>query len=132
MKENKFIEKAKELAAKEYVVRVYTDEASDGEIIFMATNPELDGCMAQGETAEEALSILDEVRVDYFAHLIEYGLPIPEPAETITEINNTLYFSEEDSVVQNIGISGKEFDEILSRAIQPNKRKILFEASLKT
>ena len=129
-KNNEMIEKAKVLAAQDFTIRIALDNTTDGENIYMAANPELEGCMAQGETVEEAQSLLEEIRIDYFAHLLEYGLPIPGPKEketsTNAENNSSIYIPED--AITGIGITPDEFDEILHRTIQPDARKILLEA----
>ena len=129
-KKSDLFEKAKELATKDYAIRIVVDKTTDGESIYMASNPELEGCMAQGETVEEAQSILEEVRIDYLAHLLEYGLPIPGPREkettTKVEKNSSVYIPNEPII--GIGISAEEFDEILELTIQPTEREILLEA----
>ena len=43
----------------------------------MAYCPALKGCVAQGETPEEALRNLKEAMKDYIECLIEDGLPVP-------------------------------------------------------
>ncbi len=48
---------------------------------FFACHPDLDGCAAQGETAEEAVAQLDAARELWIETRLEDGLPVPEPAE---------------------------------------------------
>jgi predicted RNase H-like HicB family nuclease len=47
---------------------------------YFATHPDLDGCAAQGETAEEAVAQLDEARELWIETRLEDGLAVPEPA----------------------------------------------------
>lgn len=47
---------------------------------FTALHPELPGCMTQGETAEEALQMLQEAKELWLETSLEMGLHIPEPA----------------------------------------------------
>ena len=47
---------------------------------FFVTHPDLDGCAAQGETAEEAVENLDVARELWIETRLEDGLPVPEPA----------------------------------------------------
>jgi predicted RNase H-like HicB family nuclease len=84
---SKIDEQATKLAAKPYTVVIFRDSTTDGDHIYVALTPELDGCVAQGETIEEAQENLDAVRVDLIAHLLEHSLPVPEPAwmEATTE-----------------------------------------------
>lgn len=96
MTEETILEKAKKIASENYQIQVYLDETTDGGNIYVALNPELYGCLAQGETREEAIQNLYDFRVDYIAHLIENKLPIPKPirciASTInlTPVSNTI------------------------------------------
>src|SRR3972149_11913568 len=75
---------AKELAAQSYQTVIVSDETTDNEPIFVAYNPELRGCMAQGETVAEAVEELAEARLEYILSLLEDGLPIPPPQNTCT------------------------------------------------
>lgn len=67
------------LAAQPYVLFAFLDQTTDGDTIYVATNPELPGCMAQGDTMEEAEEILAEVRHDFIAHCLTHNLPVPAP-----------------------------------------------------
>lgn len=78
---NDLFEKAKVLAARPYPVQVSSDPESDPEIMFLATNPDLDGCMAQGSSEEEALNNLADARIDYIYFLLKRGKQVPEPSE---------------------------------------------------
>lgn len=48
---------------------------------FVASHPALIGCLAQGETADEAVAALDLARRAWIEVRFEEGLPIPEPLE---------------------------------------------------
>ncbi len=61
-----------------YAVNIVSDEC-DGTLCYMASHPELYGCMAQGNTPEEALANLSVARADYIAALREAGREIPLP-----------------------------------------------------
>jgi predicted RNase H-like HicB family nuclease len=74
------VEKARELAARNYSTAVYRNEEGSGDASFLAKNPELYGCMAQGATVEAAVASLREARVDYIYSLLEDGLTVPAPA----------------------------------------------------
>jgi predicted RNase H-like HicB family nuclease len=71
---------AEELAARRYLMFVFHEMTTEDEPIYVALNPELDGCFAQGETSQEARENLNAFRVDYIHHLLSHGLPVPEPA----------------------------------------------------
>jgi antitoxin HicB len=49
--------------------------------IVVALHPDLTGCIAQGETADEALANLDEARVAWMEVRLAENLPIPEPPD---------------------------------------------------
>lgn len=72
-------EKAGELAVRPYKVVTIEDTLTDGTVVVVARNPELKGCLAQGLTAEEAISELGEARQAYIYSLLEDNLPVPEP-----------------------------------------------------
>lgn len=48
---------------------------------YFATHPDLDGCAAQGETADEAIEQLDVARELWIETRLEDGLPVPEPVQ---------------------------------------------------
>ena len=48
--------------------------------IYIASVPELQGCMAHGETKEEALKEIEIAKELWIETALEDGLPIPEPA----------------------------------------------------
>ena len=84
MMNNGLRERAKQLAIQPYTIRILADNSVDNEPLYLALNPELEGCVAQGETPEEAVANLNEFRIDYLEHLLEHGLRVPEPASTAT------------------------------------------------
>jgi len=53
---------------------------------FFASHPELPGCFAQGETADEAVKELDAAREVWFEVRLEDGLSIPEPLPAAQEL----------------------------------------------
>ncbi|WP_373893572.1 toxin-antitoxin system HicB family antitoxin [Virgibacillus sp. CBA3643] len=46
---------------------------------WLASLPELEGCMSDGATQTEALKNLEDAKVDWLEFCIENSLPIPEP-----------------------------------------------------
>ncbi len=46
---------------------------------YLATHPDLDGCMAEGATADEAIANLGDSRELWIEAQIEGGYPVPEP-----------------------------------------------------
>jgi predicted RNase H-like HicB family nuclease len=76
---------AKEAASWPYAVRISEDETTDGHPIYIATHPELIGCIAQGTTVEEATENLKEVTFEYIVSLLEDRVPIPLPSVKLTK-----------------------------------------------
>jgi predicted RNase H-like HicB family nuclease len=72
-------ETAEQFAARNYFTIVNREKSEDGEHYYVATHPDLPGCVADGQTPEEAKLELANTRVDYFYFLLEDNLPIPEP-----------------------------------------------------
>ncbi|MBL7162603.1 MAG: type II toxin-antitoxin system HicB family antitoxin [Anaerolineales bacterium] len=81
--------KAQKLAERSYVVEVLLDESTDGEPVFVALNPELEGCMGQGKTIEEAVNDLHEARIDYVYSLLEDDLFVPDPIHLATTTSSS-------------------------------------------
>jgi predicted RNase H-like HicB family nuclease len=52
---------------------------SDEDHVFLAEVPELPGCLAHGETAQEALSQAQEAMALWIDTVREFGDPVPEP-----------------------------------------------------
>lgn len=72
---------AKELADRPYSLIVLRNVTTDSNgYVYLASNPEIPRCKAQGLTLEEAQDNLDEVRLFMIEHLIDYGLKVPPPA----------------------------------------------------
>jgi len=113
-------ERAVELSKLGYTIELLRDRTTEGEHIYMARNPELEGCMAQGLTSEEALANLDEVRIEHIEHLLEHSLPIPQPARSETTIK--------EKVVQKVipGVTFQGFEDYLIKVVQPDEREILY------
>ncbi len=63
-----------------YRAEVFPDETTiTNERCYIARHPDLEGCMAQGDTPEEALDNLEQTCAEWLLALKEDGLPIPEP-----------------------------------------------------
>jgi antitoxin HicB len=58
------------------VIRPLTDEEGGG---YLAEVPDLPGCMADGETPEEALTEIESAIKSWVKMAKAYGDPIPEP-----------------------------------------------------
>lgn len=76
---NNLHQEAIRLANRPYTTIVFLDKTTDGDSIYVALNPELEGCVSQGNTPDEARQNLTEARIDFIFFLLEDGLQIPEP-----------------------------------------------------
>jgi predicted RNase H-like HicB family nuclease len=76
---NQTLLKAKELAHRPYQLRTFLDETTDDEPVYVAVIPELPGCVAHGDTPEEAKQNILTAKVDFIYFLLEDGLNVPEP-----------------------------------------------------
>jgi predicted RNase H-like HicB family nuclease len=99
--------KAENLAARPYINQVVLDETTTGQPIYVALSPELEGCIAQGETPDEALSNLVSARIDFIQSLLEDSLAIPEPKSTPTITTSSVtanfaYFSSPDALAHGL------------------------------
>ena len=73
---------AEEMAKLPYTLMIRRDITTDGDYMYLAINPELKGCMTQGEKMQEAEENLDAFRIDYILHLLEQGIQVPLPPTT--------------------------------------------------
>src|SRR5574341_892987 len=73
------LELAKKLAARPYFILKSKDETTDGQQIFVARTLEIEDCVGQGTTSEEAEQDLRGALVDYIESLLEDGMFVPEP-----------------------------------------------------
>lgn len=109
-------DRAEIAAAWPYTIRISKDETIDGQIVYLAMHPELPGCMAQGETVEEAIENLKEVTFEYILSLLEDRLPIPIPSGRLTKTTTSYSIS-------NTVTGSKSFLDALSEAVQPCTRQ---------
>src|SRR5664279_6597153 len=77
-------EKAEHLASQGYDIETFRDTLTNGEIVILAKNPELPGCMAHGMTRDEAIASLRDARTEYIYSLLEDDLPVPFPRGNTT------------------------------------------------
>lgn len=76
----KIEERARQLAQLYWSVDVIHDSLSE-DFPFAASIRELDGCIAQGVSRDDALMNLEDAKFDYLYSLLEDNLPIPSPIE---------------------------------------------------
>jgi predicted RNase H-like HicB family nuclease len=72
-------EQAESLADRPYLTVVL--KQNDPPILWAWTayNPDLDGCISDGQTPDEAIACLREARIDIIEHLLMHGIPVPRP-----------------------------------------------------
>lgn len=78
------IEEASRIAGRPYLIHILEDETTSGHPIYVASIAEMEGCMAQGDSMQEALHNLREAAIDYIASLLEDGVPVPAPSIPVT------------------------------------------------
>lgn len=120
--------KAKELASRSYSVGVVLDETTEGQSIYVAQTPELEGCFGQGETIDDAVNDLSEARIDFIYSLLEDNLPIPAPSilatKTTASLTSTLTLRYKQS--DTVNISDTKPDNA-----QPEKPLRLYEGAIR-
>ena len=119
-------DRAQYSANQPYAVDVMKDKATTGEDVFLAKNPQLYGCMAQGATIEEALANLADARLDYIEGLLEDGEPVPAPSPPSTYTSGeteTVLLIDETVEIDPEG----EFLVDLDRVIQPSTRESILK-----
>jgi predicted RNase H-like HicB family nuclease len=120
---NELMEKAAKLAARNYTLSLFNDETVGEKTIYLAKSSELYGCMAQGETLEEAIKNLEEARVDYIYSLLEDGLDVPEPApKAVMTVDTAFGYEAEANLVATVNFKEKSITH----------SKLLYKASMRT
>lgn len=102
---------AERMARRLYAIEIKMDKMPDGNDIYVVYNPDLPGCMAHGDTLDEAIALLDEVRLDYINALLEEGIPFPAPQSFTTS-------SQRDTVMNVIFVPGRS-----EGSIEPESEK---------
>ena len=74
------IDEARKYAHLPYFLQVVPERCTDGSVTFLASNPELPGCMSHGDTPEEAIRNLAEARELYISELLIRSIEVPIPA----------------------------------------------------
>ena len=123
---DKLWDEACKFAANPYDVEIERDTLSDGQTVYLARNPELPGCKAQGMSEDEAKKNLDEARVDYIYALLEEGLPVPEaaPYQSVTGVMGGV------EPTEPYMFSGRPASDV-DEAAQPDDRERLFGMTLR-
>lgn len=71
-------QRAEEIANQPHQMMTFLDKTTDGEPIYVALIPELPGCHTHGDTVEEALDFLNEVKIEFIYFMLVDGLSVPE------------------------------------------------------
>jgi predicted RNase H-like HicB family nuclease len=116
------------LASRPYLIDLKRDETTDGMPIYLAINPELPGCMAQGATTSEAISNLEEARIEFIQSLLADGLEVPFPARQVADTESV----EQTVFVKHISYPQREVDflDLLEKVSQPEYREEVVEYSV--
>ncbi|MCY4010047.1 MAG: type II toxin-antitoxin system HicB family antitoxin [Anaerolineaceae bacterium] len=85
----KSMSEAEILASQNWGIDVIEEKLPDGITLFVARNLELERCIAQGETREEALEELKKATHVHLAACLYYNLPVPKPKIENQVIENT-------------------------------------------
>lgn len=72
-------EQAESLADRPYLTVVLKQDDPPILRCWTAYNPDLDGCIGDGETPDKAIADLREIRVEIIGHLLATGVPVPRP-----------------------------------------------------
>jgi predicted RNase H-like HicB family nuclease len=73
--------RVRDILSKQYPVVVGVETDADGREHFAAWLLDLPGCIAQGDTREEAKARLEAIKPAYLAKLLDLGSAIPEPTQ---------------------------------------------------
>ena len=76
MKKSELIDKLENYMKKKYRIEIIEDEDEGG---FVASYPDLIGCISSGETIEEAIKNGEEARREWTLATLESGANVPEP-----------------------------------------------------
>lgn len=116
-------ENAKMLASRKYATVLLKEEPQEDQMIFVAFNPELRGCMAQGSSDDEAIANLAEARYDYIMSLLADGLMVPDPSPISTTCKTTTTdVNKKTNYVFTKEVSGNPDEMTLQiRVLQPSR-----------
>jgi predicted RNase H-like HicB family nuclease len=64
----------------------YTIVIEKGDGSFSAYVPDLPGCVAAGDTIEETEALMREAIEFHLERMIEDGIPIPRPSDSIRQV----------------------------------------------
>lgn len=113
-----------QLAKRPYSEIVFLDQNTDDTFGYVALTPELEGCMSDGDTVEEAKANLLDARIDYIESMLEDGLEIPEPQLLKLTESDVIFMSEftevhdgKSEVIDNSILPIRNYDNLKVPAI---------------
>ena len=89
-----------EILRKQYPAVIGVETDADGREHFAAWLLDLPGCVAQGETREEATARLEAIKSAYLATLLDLGTEIPEPTQFPAVIPGLAWFYDPTGIVR--------------------------------
>jgi len=87
-----------------FAFEVVPDATTEGGTCYVAAHLELPGCMAHGETEQEALRNLDDARRLYIKTLLKRGLPVPRPKPITSAARVELIWMRAPAPTKTVGI----------------------------
>jgi predicted RNase H-like HicB family nuclease len=84
--------RVRDILRKQYPVVVGVETDADGREHFAAWLLDLPGCVAQGETRDEATARLEAIKPAYLGKLLDLGTAIPEPTQFPAVIPGLAWF----------------------------------------
>jgi predicted RNase H-like HicB family nuclease len=91
-----------DILRKQYPVVIGVETDADGREHFAAWLLDLPGCVAQGDTREEATARLEAIKPAYLAKLVDLGSAIPEPTQFPAVIPGLAWFYDLTGVARQI------------------------------
>lgn len=79
-------------------------EWSERDGAWLASVPELPGCMADGETPEAALAEIEKVIADWIEEAQRIGNPVPAPLPSIESISTASPYLNTAALARAIGV----------------------------
>jgi antitoxin HicB len=81
---------------------------------FVASIPDLQGCITQGETPEETIKMIQDAKEEWIAAALEEGIPIPEPVPEADEYSGKYNVRIPRSLHRDLARRAKEEDVSLN------------------
>lgn len=103
-----YSEQAIRLAKQPYLTITFLD-GIDVDNGYVAINPQLEGCMSQGDSPKEAIENLVDARTLYIESLLEDDLPVPE-----TRLSNNIHIVMDVAELTGIEIDSNQSDEFVT------------------